>query len=500
MDAMSDRLLAGRYRLVSRLGAGAMAQVWRAVDENLRRDVAIKLVDLTAAPDAATADRFQREALAAAQLNHRNIVTVFDAGRDASTAYLVMELVGGRSLAELLRERGPLPVPDAARIGAAVAAALEATHAIGVVHRDIKPANIMVDGRTVKLLDFGIARLADDAAHLTATATTIGTAAFMSPEQAQGLTAGPASDVYSLGCVLVSALTGQPPFPGENPIQVASRQITDPVPSVRARRPEVPAAIDTLVAAMMAKNPAARPTPAQVRAMLAGVTDAAPAAATTVLPPVVPPVVPPAGATAVLPPVGSMGSASPRPAARQDVVVTPPPDDTRFKKVAMWLGLAIVCLLVVGIVWALGSNLVSGLVQPASPPPSTPAARPSTPAARPSTSASRKPTPTPTPTPIQWPSLPSLPSVPSVPSPLEAATKTVDAAIDAISADTKDSAKAKAQLKSAWATASKQILDGKNPAKAVEGFQSKLDDSRDKIGGLEYLTISAALTAVSAAL
>ena len=143
---MPNQLVAGRYRLVSRVGSGAMGQVWRATDERLRRDVAIKLVDLAVATDPATADRFQREAVAAARLNHRNIVTIFDAGRDGSTAFLVMELLSGRSLAEVVRAGGPLPVAEAARIGREVARALEATHAIGLVHRDIKPANIMVEG------------------------------------------------------------------------------------------------------------------------------------------------------------------------------------------------------------------------------------------------------------------------------------------------------------------------------------------------------------------
>lgn len=496
MGGMSDRLVAGRYRLVSRLGAGAMAQVWRAFDETLRREVAVKLVDLSAAPDAATAERFQREAVAVAQLNHRNIVTVFDTGREGSTAYLVMELVGGRSLAQVIREDGPLTIPDAARLGGQVALAVEAAHAIGIVHRDIKPANIMVDGERVILLDFGIARLADDAAHLTATATTIGTAAYMSPEQAQGLVAGPASDVYSLGCVLVTALTGTPPFPGDNAIQVASRQISDPAPSVRGRRPEVPFALDALVADMMAKAPRSRPSTADVRAALAGVASAPGPAATAVLPAGASEATAPLGTPPLTVPLGTptltapLGTPSPRP-VREDLVVTPPPDDRRFKRVALGLGLLIAALLVVGIGWVLGSNLVASL-QPRTSSPPTPAAAP-----RPSTPAVRKPTPAVSaPAPVAWPSVP----LPSLPSALDAATSAVGVGIDAIKADSKDAQKTKAQLQSAWASASKQIVAGRNPTKAIEGFQEKLDDARDSMSPLEYLTISAALKAVSAAL
>lgn len=493
MVVMSGGLVADRYRLVSRLGNGAMGQVWRALDERLRRDVAIKLVDLAAAGDAATAERFQREAVAAARLNHRNIVTVFDTGRDGSTAFLVMELLRGRSLAEAIRADGPLPVGEAARIGGEVAAALEATHAIGLVHRDIKPANIMVDGPSVKLLDFGIAQLAGDAAHLTAPATAIGTAAFMSPEQAMGYRAGPASDIYSLGCVLVTALTGQPPFPGDNAIQVASRQISEPAPRVRSRRPEAPPALDDLVARMLAKDPAGRPSAAEVRGVLT-----APFASAPVGPPAT--AVMPSGAAAATVPMASgaapVGSAS-RPSP-QEPVWTPPPDDRGYRRAAKWIALVIAGLLVVGIVWALGSNLVNGLLNPAAAPaPSrTPTPTRTTPTATPTSTPPRATLPSLP----SLPQLPTMPTLPTLPTQLQASVGAVDAAINAIDDRPEGAAKAKAKLQAAWATASKQILAGQNGQKALTTFSGKLEDARDSIGGLEYLTISAALKAVGASL
>ena len=165
----------GRYRLTAPLGRGAMGKVYRARDERLRRDVAVKVVDLTQTTDTSVADRFHREAIATAQLNHRNIVTIFDVGSDAREAWLVMELLSGQALSTIIRDSGPLPEARAIAIARQVASALVATHAIGVVHRDIKPANIMVDGDAVKLLDFGIALVQLDAeAHLTAPATTLG--------------------------------------------------------------------------------------------------------------------------------------------------------------------------------------------------------------------------------------------------------------------------------------------------------------------------------------
>ena len=271
MESMREGdLVADRYRLGARIGRGAMGQVFAARDERLQRDVAVKLVDLGATADRTVAERFHREAIATASLNHPNIVTIFDADTEGQTAYIVMELLEGRPLSQLVREQGPLPLADAVRIAGQVARALVATHRIGVVHRDIKPANIMIDGRSVKLLDFGIALVSLDAeANLTAPATTLGTAAYMSPEQARGERATAASDVYALGGVLMVMLTGHAPFPGDNAVAVLHQQITDRAPLVSSRRPDAPPTLDDLVARMLAKDPAHRPTSDEVVTALA---------------------------------------------------------------------------------------------------------------------------------------------------------------------------------------------------------------------------------------
>ena len=285
MTMREGELVGGRYRLHARLGRGGMGHVFRATDERLRREVAIKVVDLSQSLDASVGPRFHREALATAKLNHPGIVTIFDADTDARLAFLVMELLPGRTLAEVLRADGPLAQRRAVTIARKIADALVATHAIGVVHRDIKPANIMVDGDAVKLLDFGIALAQKDAeVHLTAPATTLGTAAYMSPEQAQGLRATAASDVYALGGVLMAMLTGAPPYAGDNAIQVANRHLTEPVPDVRARRPEVSEPLADLLTRMLGKDPMARHSGALVATALAHLESNPGADATSVLP------------------------------------------------------------------------------------------------------------------------------------------------------------------------------------------------------------------------
>lgn len=260
-------LLAGRYRLDAFLGAGSMGQVFRAFDERLERPVAVKVIDLAAATGPTSRARFEREALAAARLSHPHIVTTYDGGVDGDHAYLVMEIAGGQTLAELIAA-GPLPIGQVARIGTAVAGALAATHRIGVVHRDIKPGNIMVDGDQVKVLDFGIAQLASETTTLTGTHAAIGTAAYMSPEQALGQRVGPASDVYALGCVLLAMLTGRPPFVGDHAVAVAQQQVSGTPPRVRSLRRDVPAGLDALVASMLDKDATARPDATQVASVL----------------------------------------------------------------------------------------------------------------------------------------------------------------------------------------------------------------------------------------
>jgi eukaryotic-like serine/threonine-protein kinase len=257
-----ERVMAGRYRLGRSLGRGGFSEVRSAEDGVLGREVAVKLL-AGAADQPDLVRRLDREARALARLSHPNVVAVYDAGLDGPDAYVVMELLAGPSLAELLADRGPLPVPVAVRYAMQAADALAAAHAIGIVHRDIKPGNLVLaaDG-TVKVVDFGIAALSFGTATFTATATSLGTPAYLSPEQAAGQAAGPGSDLYSLGCVLFALLTGEPPFAGEHPVAFAHQHLTAVPPSARARRPEVPPQLDALLAALLAKDPADRPADA----------------------------------------------------------------------------------------------------------------------------------------------------------------------------------------------------------------------------------------------
>src|SRR5215831_18612558 len=211
------QVLGGRYVLGVVLGTGGMATVWRARDEVLGREVAVKVLSPQFAADAGFVARFEREARHAARLSHPRLVTVFDCGIDDGTAFIVMELVAGRTVRQVLGEAGIVPPAQAAGIAAAVCEGLEVAHAAGLVHRDIKPANIVVSGGEVKVLDFGIVR-AEGAAGLTRTQAVLGTAAYLSPEQASGRPAGPQSDLYSLGCVLFEMLTGQPPFNADSAV------------------------------------------------------------------------------------------------------------------------------------------------------------------------------------------------------------------------------------------------------------------------------------------
>jgi eukaryotic-like serine/threonine-protein kinase len=263
--------LGNRYRLEEVIGRGGMSTVYRASDLQLGRTVAVKvLLPALADQDPSYAERFQREARAAAALASSAVVTVYDTGEDEGAQYIVMEYVAGHSLANALRDEQPLAVPEALRIAERVAAALAAAHAAGILHRDIKPANVMVAGDgTVKLLDFGIARKLDGTT-LTQVASVVGTAAYMAPERALGQTGDARADVYSLGCLLHAMLTGRPPFAGEVAAAVLHQQInSEPRPPSALRsglRPE----IDALVLAMLAKAPEERPgSAAEVQQRLA---------------------------------------------------------------------------------------------------------------------------------------------------------------------------------------------------------------------------------------
>ncbi|MBD8506997.1 Stk1 family PASTA domain-containing Ser/Thr kinase [Hoyosella sp. G463] len=256
--------LSGRYVLGETIGFGGMSEVHRARDLRLQRDVAIKVLRQDLARDPTFYLRFRREAHNAAALNNPTIVAVYDTGiAETDTGplpYIVMEYVEGETLRDILHNEGPFPAERAMAITADVCTALEFSHASGIIHRDVKPANIMVTGDgAVKVMDFGISRtIADTTNSVTQTATVIGTAQYLSPEQAQGHKVDERSDVYSLGCVFYEILTGQPPFTGDSPVAVAYQQVKeDPIPPSRIE-PTVPRVLDSIVLKAMSKNPANR--------------------------------------------------------------------------------------------------------------------------------------------------------------------------------------------------------------------------------------------------
>jgi eukaryotic-like serine/threonine-protein kinase len=258
LSTSTDELYGNRYRVVGLLGTGGMARVYRARDELLGREVALKVLSERLSSDRSFVERFRREAQNAARLNHPNIVALYDYGDEDNRYFIVMELIEGRSLSEVLDEDGALMPERAAEIARDTANGLGRAHEAGLVHRDIKPHNIMItnSGQT-KVTDFGIARaLGGDAeATMTQTGMVIGTAAYLSPEQAQGNPVDARSDVYSLGCVLHEALTGDTPFSGDTPLSIAYKHVRENPERASEVNSDVPEALDAIVMKAMSKNP-----------------------------------------------------------------------------------------------------------------------------------------------------------------------------------------------------------------------------------------------------
>lgn len=260
---MDEQVLGGRFELKRQIGAGGMARVFLAHDRLLAREVAVKILRPDAAADPAFAERFKREARAAAALNHPNVVSIYDWGTQNGVDYLVMEYVPGENLREVLLERGRLPEIEVLEIGAQVAAALEAAHRRGFIHRDVKPHNVLLDpdGRA-KVTDFGIVR-ATGVTQLTSANAVCGTVQYLSPEQAMGKSMDQRSDLYSLGVVLYQLLTGEVPFHGDSPVVVALQHVHEAPLAPRRAEPAISPATEAVVLKALAKNPTDRYQTAQ---------------------------------------------------------------------------------------------------------------------------------------------------------------------------------------------------------------------------------------------
>lgn len=256
MTEQVGRVVLGRYEIKQQIARGGTAKVFLAQDLRLLRYVAIKILFEELSVDSAFVERFRREAQAAANLNHPNIVSVYDWGEAEGNYFIVMEYIDGRSLSSLLRSDGKISVDKAAQIGSSVASALFYAHRHGVIHRDIKPGNVLIteDGR-VKVTDFGIARALGADESLTQTGLVMGTATYISPEQAQGLGADGRSDIYSLGVVLYEMVTGHPPFTGDSPLSIALKHVNENPKPLTEIDPEIPKAFEAIVLKALSKDP-----------------------------------------------------------------------------------------------------------------------------------------------------------------------------------------------------------------------------------------------------
>jgi beta-lactam-binding protein with PASTA domain/tRNA A-37 threonylcarbamoyl transferase component Bud32 len=344
-------VLGDRYQVEARIGAGGMAEVYRGFDQVLNRTVAIKVLLPQMARDTSFVERFRREAQAAARLNQPNIVGVYDTGADDGTQYIVMEFIEGRTLAEFMATGRRPPPTHAPQIAQKIAAAIAAAHAQGVIHRDIKPGNVMItrDG-VIKVMDFGIARMLGPET-APQTSAVLGTASYLSPEQAQGGPVDARTDIYSLGAVLYELLTARPPFTGDSPVAVAYKQVNEAPAVPSSLNPDVPARLDAVVMKALSKNPSNRyQTAEEFSADLARVITGQEVEATPLMPAA----------------IGDATQVISRPAAH--TAVLPPTEEPKGSGRKVWLGVLIGVLLFALLAGA-GYLLVTSLTDEGEPKP-----------------------------------------------------------------------------------------------------------------------------------
>lgn len=419
--------LIGRYHLTERIGEGSFAETFLATDTTLNRQVAIKVLREQFARDPRIAARFEREARAAASVSHPNIVEVYDYGRDDATFFIVMEWVDGTDLKEYINQHAPIPVPDATRLIREILAGLGAIHRAGIIHRDIKPQNVLISrGGIAKLTDFGIARGALDSG-LTDTGMAIGTAAYMAPEQATGAPLEPSADIYAAGVIFFEMLTGELPYPGENPVQVMYQQVNDAPPRPSSIIGGIPPALEMVVLRAMAKDPRDRfqsaeamqaaldhtPSPDEQTRILAAASS-------------------PTQATALIGGFGRAGSPPPPTPPRRRAVAADEPHSNPTWPLVL-LAALLVLIAIAGIaIFALrgtGTNGGAGTAptsthQAIVATPSPPVTPTATTAPTPTPSPTPKPTPTPSPTPKPTPTPSPTPKPTPTPTPTPEPTPT----------------------------------------------------------------------------
>ena len=357
MSSNPPTLIGGRYQLGELLGRGGMAEVRKGTDSRLGRTVAVKRLRTDLASDATFQARFRREAQSSASLNHPSIVAVYDTGEETATdgsgvsqPYIVMEYVAGRTLRDILREGRKILPERALEISSGVLSALDYSHRAGIIHRDIKPGNVMLTpSGDVKVMDFGIARAISDAAStMTQTAAVVGTAQYLSPEQARGETVDSRSDVYSAGCMVYELLTGRPPFVGDSPVSVAYQHVREPVTPPSDHDTDLPPEVDAIVMKALAKRVEDRyQSAAEMRGDIERYLAGRPVEAT------LPPAVPATAATAVVPAtqaaVAAPAAAGPVTGTMVGAPAEEEYDDQPRSRAGLWLLLA---LLVVGLIAA----------------------------------------------------------------------------------------------------------------------------------------------------